>query len=79
MSAGGILIQLAEPISLGMKLELALDWPGIYHDREEMRLFLMAAVTRTGREGTALRIVSHRFREMSSARLRRPDKNLAVA
>jgi hypothetical protein len=81
MSAGGILIQVNEPVAVGMKLELTMDWPGLYHDREMMRLCLIAAVTRTGRGGTALRIISHRFREMTAARVRLPraDKNLAVA
>jgi hypothetical protein len=81
MSAGGILVQLPESVSVGCKLELAIDWPGLYHDREKMRLFMIASVARIGSDGIALAIHSHRFRDMSlpRVRLRRSDKKLAVA
>ncbi len=81
MSAGGILVQFAESIAPGVKLELAMDWTGLYHNREKMRLFLIAQVTRTGGGGTALRIVSHRFRDLSPTRVRprRAEANRAVA
>jgi hypothetical protein len=81
MSAGGILVQFSETIAPGVKLELAMDWSGLYHNREKMRLFLTGVVTRTSRGGTALRIVGHRFRDMSPGRVRvrRAESNLAVA
>jgi len=81
MSASGILIDIPERIAAGGKLELAVDWTGLYHDRQMMRLYLIASVTRTGRHGTALRILSHRFRDVSPmhAGVRRAEKNLAVA
>jgi len=81
MSAGGILIHLPEPVAIGTKLELAMDWTGLYHGRQAMRLFLVASVTRHDGRGAALRILSHRFRDVTPARVRIPraDKNLAVA
>ena len=81
MSAGGILIDLPEPVAVGTKFELAMEWTGLYHGRQAMRLFLVASVTRHDGRGAALRIVSHRFRDMTPARVRIPrsDKNLAVA
>ena len=81
MSAGGILIYLPEPVAIGTKLELAMDWTGLCHGREAMRLFLVASVTRHEPRGAALRILSHRFRDATPARVRIPraDKNLAVA
>jgi hypothetical protein len=81
MSAGGVLIHIPEPVTVGTKLELAMDWDGLYHGRERMRLFLAAVVTRTGRRGTAMRILTHRFCDMSPARVRvrRAEKSLAVA
>jgi hypothetical protein len=71
MSAGGILIYLPEP----------MDWTGLYHGRQAMRLFLVSAVARLDGRGVALRILSHRFRDIAPTRVRIPraDKNLAVA
>ena len=81
MSAGGVLIQAPELLAVGARLELAMDWTGLYHGRQAMRLFLVAAVARTERRGAGLRILSHRFRDASPARVRLPrgEKNLAVA
>lgn len=80
MSAGGILIDIPEALAAGTNLELGMDWPGLYHGRETMRLFLTAAVTRRDGRGTALRILSHRFRDgRPAARPRTPEKALAVA
>ena len=81
MSAGGVLVQIPEPLAAGTKLELAMDWTGLYHGRQAMRLFLVTAVTRIDRRGAGLRILSSRFRDGSTARVRLPrgEKNLAVA
>jgi hypothetical protein len=81
MNVGGILIHLPEPVAIGTKLELAMDWTGLYHGRQAMRLFLIASVSRNDTRGVALRILSHRFRDITPARVRIPrsDKNLAVA
>jgi hypothetical protein len=58
-----------------------MDWTGLYHGRESVRLFVIAQVTRTGARGTALRILSHRFRDVTPARVRpeRAVRNLALA
>lgn len=81
MSASGILIQVSDSWAVGAKLEIAVDWTGLYHGRQSMRLFLVASVTRSGPRGAALRILSHRFRDASAARVRLPraEKKLAVA
>ena len=81
MSAGGILVRIPEPLAFGAKLDIAMDWTGLYHGRQAMRLFLVAAVTRLERRGAGLRILSHRFRDVIAARVRlaRSENNLAVA
>lgn len=81
MSAGGLLIQIPESLAAGTRVEVAMDWTGLYHGRQAMRLFLTAAVVRWGRQETALRILSHRFRDVSpvGVRLTRNEKSLAVA
>jgi hypothetical protein len=69
MSASGVLIHIPEAMTVGMTLELAMDWTGLYHGREKMRLFLVASVTRSDRRGTALRILAHRFHGRETMRL----------
>jgi hypothetical protein len=81
MSASGIFIQIADSLAVGAKWDLVMDWTGLYHGRQAMRLFLSAAVLRSGPQGTAMRILRHRFHDASPTRVRVPraDKNLAVA
>ena len=70
MSAGGILTDLPEAIAPGAKLELAMDWTGLYHDRNMMRLYLIASVKRADGRGTALRILRYKFRDVRSTAVR---------
>lgn len=79
MSASGILIHVPDSLSVGAKLELSMEWTGLYHGRQTMRLFLIAAVTRIDGRGVGLRILSHRFRDMSPARVRFQRVQSAVA
>jgi hypothetical protein len=71
MSAGGILIGTEEPLARDSKWELALDWPGIYHDKPAMRLFAIGTVVRCDARGVAFRIRSHEFREAQQRAFRR--------
>ncbi len=77
MSATGILIQVPDSLAIGSKLELSMDWTGLYHGRQNMRLFLIAAVTRSGDKGVALRILSNRFRDVSPFRFQRAQTAVA--
>ncbi len=63
MSARGILIEIPEPLSLGSRLDILMEWPGLYFGKKKVHLFLIGSVTRVDERGTALRIVSHQFRE----------------
>ena len=74
MSAGGILLEVAESMADGTQWQLAMEWTGLYHGRQAMRLFLVASVTRVDPRGVALRIDSHRFRDVTPARVRIPRK-----
>ena len=67
MSVGGILIGMARPLPVGSRWELELEWPGLYHGKPMMRLALTGAVVRNDGGGTALRILSHQFREVGRA------------
>jgi hypothetical protein len=80
MSAGGVLIDMAESLPAGCPLEVAMDWPDLYHGKPMVRLFLAGHVVRVDRRGTALRIVHHEFREVQAPiRGFRPPGNVAVA
>jgi hypothetical protein len=81
MSAGGTLMEIPEAVPVGSTLELAIDWPGLYHGGPMVRLFLTGSVTRVDGRGTAFRIISHQFRDVRPAavRPRRPERNPAVA
>ena len=75
MSACGLLAGLPEGVLKGAICEIAMDWPGLYHDKPVVRLYLEAVVVRTDARGTAFRILGHEF----GLPARRVDKVRAVA
>jgi hypothetical protein len=82
MSATGIRLTMTNPPAIGAELEVVMDWPGIYHGRQEVRLFLTGTVCRNMIDGIALRITNHDFRFAPvevPARFRRSERKLAVA
>jgi hypothetical protein len=82
MSATGVRFEASQALLAGTRVDLVMDWPGIYHGRAEVRLFLSGTVCRDGLEGTALQITNHDFRfapvEIPS-RFRKTERKLAVA
>ncbi len=68
MSAAGIAIGIGRVLETDTEVELVLDWPGLYHGKQRMRLFVWGQVVRSDEAGTALRILSHEFRTAPSAR-----------
>ena len=81
MSATGVRVEIPETVTEGTVLEFVMDWTGLYHGKATVRLFLTASVVRVDARGTALRILSHQFRDVrpSVLRPRRVERNLAVA
>ena len=81
MSAGGVLADTLEGATAGSTVEFAIQWPGIYYGKSVVRLDLTACVARLDDRGSALRILSHHFRDAYPAvvRPRRSERNLAVA
>jgi PilZ domain len=76
ISASGVQIEIPEAMPVGSRLELVMDWPGLYHCRPVVRLFLTASVMRTVADtnGTciALRILNHLFGDVRPAAVRPP-------
>jgi hypothetical protein len=81
MSVGGILIDTPEGVPVGSMVELAIDWVGLYHGKPMVHLLVIGSVVRNDDRGTALRILSHEFRDVRSAVIpsRHRERNLAVA
>jgi len=67
MCAGGLAIEIGRVLDPGTELELLLDWPGLYHGRPRMRLFLWGEVVRSTETRVAIRILAHEFREPATA------------
>ncbi len=68
MSAGGLAVTIGRTLEAGVEIELALDWPGLYHGRPRMRLHVWAEVLRSDPSSTALRILTSEFRNITPAR-----------
>jgi PilZ domain len=66
MSSGGIAIEIGRVLDPGTEVELALDWTGLYHGKRKMRLLIWGEVVRSSEQSTAVRILSHEFREASA-------------
>jgi hypothetical protein len=66
MSSGGIAIQIGKVLEPGSEIELVLDWTGIYHGKHRIRLFVCGEVVRSEEHRTAVRILTHEFRESSA-------------
>jgi hypothetical protein len=66
MSSGGIAIEIGKVLEPGTEIELVLDWTGLYHGKRRMRLFVWGEVVRSEEHRTAVRIMTHDFRESSA-------------
>jgi len=75
MSAAGILMVADREFQPGAQIEISLDWPGLYHDAERMRLVVTAAVVRSQGSRTALRILQHEFLQVPAV----PGRNRYVS
>lgn len=63
MSAGGVAIEIGRVLEEGTEVELVLDWPGLYHGKQRMRLFLWGEVLRSCASSTSVQILTHQFRD----------------
>lgn len=68
MSSTGVQIEIGRKLETDTEIELVLDWPGLYHGKQRMRLFLWGQVVRSQETATAVRILSHEFRDAARAR-----------
>jgi len=69
ISARGMLLDIPDSPPAGSRLEVDMDWPGVYFGRKKVRLFVIGMVTRVDERGTALRFARHEFRSLDAGRL----------
>lgn len=77
-----MLLELPSEVTPGTEIEVSLDWHGMYHGKQKMRLLLTVEVVRSDARGTAVRILDHLFEEVAPvvpARYVRGKAKLAVA
>lgn len=68
MSSVDLLVELDEAIPVSTRLELSMDWPGLYYGKDMVRLTMIASVTHVNSQGTHLRLNSHKFRDTVPAK-----------
>ncbi len=76
ISAGGMMLDLTEDLETGTRVEILMDWPGVYFGKKKVRLFVIGSVVRAQRRGCAIRFLRHQFRDVAQ---RRPVAKVAPA
>jgi hypothetical protein len=80
MNTTGILLELDHTLPAAARIDLTLDWPGLYHNAGSARLRISGQVLRVDGRSVEVRILSHYFETFGVASLRRtPSGRLAVA
>ncbi|MBF8285289.1 MAG: type IV pilus assembly PilZ, partial [Anaerolineales bacterium] len=61
-SSGGVLFSSDQVLSVGTKVELAIDWPFLLQRTCALRLVVMGRVLRSDPSGTAIQTERYEFR-----------------
>jgi len=67
LSSGGILFVSGHTLPVGLNVELAITWPVLLRNEAPMQLIVAGRIVRTSESGTAVEMVQHEFRTMSTA------------
>ena len=67
LSSGGILFVSGRTLPVGLNVELAITWPVLLRNEAPMQLIVAGRIVRTGANGTAVEMVQHEFRTMSTS------------
>lgn len=62
MSAEGMLVDLCRATEPGTRIELSIDWPGLYHGAVRVRLMVTAKVLRTDGHRVGVKVLDAVFR-----------------
>jgi len=66
ISSGGVWITTENPLTAGMPVELAMNWPVLLHDSCPMKLMIYGCVIRSNDKGAAVAIERYEFRTQGS-------------
>jgi c-di-GMP-binding flagellar brake protein YcgR len=67
LSSGGILFVSGRTLPVGLNVELAITWPVLLRNEAPMQLIVSGRIVRTAASGTAVEMVQHEFRTMSTS------------
>lgn len=62
MSSNGILFQTEQPLSVGRRLELAVNWPAQLNNTTPLKLVAKARVVRSDSQTAAVEILQYEFK-----------------
>ena len=69
MSSSGILFTVAEPLPVGQRVELSVDWPAQLNEHCGLKLVALGKIVRSGAEAAAVRIEKYDFRTRATAKV----------
>jgi hypothetical protein len=78
MSSGGIWLTTDHPLSTGMQVELAMNWPVFLNGSCPMKLMIYGCVLRSNDHGAAVAIERYEFRTQSREALREDSNPCSV-
>jgi hypothetical protein len=67
ISSGGVWLTTDNPLTAGMPVELAMNWPVLLHDSCPMKLMIYGCVMRSSEKGAAISIERYEFRTQGRA------------
>ena len=67
ISSGGVLFTTEAPLTLGQRIELAVDWPAQLNEHCGLKLVAMGKVVRSSADAAAINIEKYDFRTRATA------------
>jgi hypothetical protein len=78
ISSGGLWFTTASPLSVGMPIEVAMNWPVLLNDICPMKLMIYGCVVRSSERGAAVAIERYEFRTQGMHGFQQPAVNAAA-
>ncbi|MFB3826811.1 MAG: hypothetical protein ACE15B_08580 [Bryobacteraceae bacterium] len=72
MSSSGVWITTDMPLTVGLPVELSMNWPALLNDVCPMKLMIYGCVVRSSETGAAIAIERYEFRTQGSRAFQQP-------